>query len=202
MVSYQRGDLSPDFVRTHQLDAPFGTPYAIAYAFEEAPHVYLPDYVGTLAGGGLLVAEAGRVEEKTREQARAKLEAARALVALKGGALWIGTDENLSGRRQHNLIFLHARSLTFPAFAELAEEIGVLWQSHLLEGHRSIAPVPSDSTAEAHIFWRHVQLALFTSQRGPQPNHSWAERPLTMLVALNRFFLTRQSTIWDELRPK
>jgi hypothetical protein len=99
VVSYQRGDLSPASVRTHQLDAPLGTPYAIAYAFEEAPHVYLPDYVGTLAGGGLLVAEAGRVAEKTREQARAKLEAARALVALKDGALWIGTDENLSGRR-------------------------------------------------------------------------------------------------------
>lgn len=81
MVSYQRGDLSPDFVRAHHLDVPLGTPYAIAYAFDETPHVYLPDYVGTLVGGGLLVAEAGRVEEKSREQARAKLEAARTLTA-------------------------------------------------------------------------------------------------------------------------
>ena len=73
VVSYQRGDLSSAFARVHHLDAPLGTPYAIAYAFEEKPHVYLPDYVGTLVGGGLLVAEAGRVEEKSREQARAKL---------------------------------------------------------------------------------------------------------------------------------
>ena len=132
VVSYQRGDLSSAFARAHHLDAPLGTPYAIAYAFGEKPHVYLPDYVGTLVGGGLLVAEAGRVEEKRREQARAKLEAARALTALKGGALWIGTDENLSRRRQQNLVFLHARGLGFPAFTELAEEIGALWRSEEL----------------------------------------------------------------------
>jgi hypothetical protein len=36
------------------------------------------------------------------------------------------------GGDEHNLIFLHARSLTFPAFAELAEEIGALWQSQEL----------------------------------------------------------------------
>jgi len=66
VVSYQRGDLSSAFARAHHLDAPLGTPYAIAYAFGEKPHVYLPDYVGTLVGGGLLVAEAGRVEEADR----------------------------------------------------------------------------------------------------------------------------------------
>ena len=132
VASYQRGDLSPAFARAHHLDAPLGTPYAIAYAFGEKPHVYLPDYVGTLVGGVLLVAEAGRAEEKSREQARAKLDAARALVALKGGALWIGTDENLSRRRQQNLVFLHARGLSFPAFTEVAREIDALWQSEEL----------------------------------------------------------------------
>ena len=132
VVSYQRGDLSLTFARAHNLDTPLGTPYAIAYAFEEKPHAYLPDYVGTLVGGGLLVAEAGRVEEKSRGRARAKLEAARELTALKGGALWIGTDENLSRRRQQNLVFLHARGLSFPAFAEIAEEIRALWRSQEL----------------------------------------------------------------------
>ena len=36
-----------------------GAPYAISYSFDDRPHVYLPDYVGTLADGGLLIAEAG-----------------------------------------------------------------------------------------------------------------------------------------------
>ncbi len=48
VVSYQRGDLSPTFARTHKLDLPLGTPYAISYAFKDQPHEYLPDYVGTL----------------------------------------------------------------------------------------------------------------------------------------------------------
>ena len=64
VASYQRGDLSPAFARTHKLDLPLGTPYA----FEDQPHEYLPDYVGTLSGGGLLIAEAGRAEEKSRER--------------------------------------------------------------------------------------------------------------------------------------
>ena len=77
VVSYQRGDLSAEFAHVHNLDAPLGMPYAISYAFDNQPHVYLPDYVGTVVGGGLLIAEAGRVDEKSRAQARAKLEAAR-----------------------------------------------------------------------------------------------------------------------------
>jgi len=51
VVSYQRGDLSAEFAHVHNLDAPLGTPYAISYAFDDQPHVYLPDYVGTLVGG-------------------------------------------------------------------------------------------------------------------------------------------------------
>lgn len=70
VVSYQRGDLSPTFARAHKLELPLGTPYAIAYAFANRPHEYLRDYVGTLVDGGLLIAEAGRVEEKSRERAR------------------------------------------------------------------------------------------------------------------------------------
>ncbi|MDQ2742500.1 MAG: phosphotransferase [Chloroflexota bacterium] len=72
---------------------------------------------------------------------------------------------------------------------------------YLLEGYRSLAPLQDDATAEARILGRQVQLALFTARRGPQPNHSWVERPLTMLVELSRFFLTTQSPIWRDLRP-
>ncbi len=72
---------------------------------------------------------------------------------------------------------------------------------YLLDGYRSLTPLQDDATAQARILWRQVQLALFTARRGPQPDHSWAERPLTMLVELSRFFLTNQSPIWRELRP-
>ena len=137
MAAYQRGDLSAAFAHAHNLDTPLGTPYAISYAFDNQPHVYLPDYVGTLVGGGLLIAEAGRVDEKSRAQARAKLEAARYLAALKGGTLWIGTDENLSRRRQHNLVFLHARRLEFPTCAEITDHIAELWRSAELPSPRS-----------------------------------------------------------------
>lgn len=73
---------------------------------------------------------------------------------------------------------------------------------YLLEGHRSIAPLPHDDTAEARIVWRHVQHALLNPKRGPQPNHSWTERPLTVLVELGRFFLVEQQPIWRALRPR
>jgi aminoglycoside phosphotransferase (APT) family kinase protein len=36
----------------------------------------------------------------------------------------------------------------------------------MLAGHRAIAPLSADATAEARIFWRHTQLALFSMRRG------------------------------------
>jgi aminoglycoside phosphotransferase (APT) family kinase protein len=71
----------------------------------------------------------------------------------------------------------------------------------LLEGYRTCAPLEADDTAEARILWWHLQLALSTAQRGPQPNHSWAERPLTMLLEIARFFLVDRSGPWHDLRP-
>jgi len=129
VVSYQRGDLSPSFAHSHKLDLPLGTHYANSYAFENASHVYLPDYVGTLADGGLLIAKAGQVEEKSPERARAKLEATRHLAELKGGALRIGTEENLSRLRQQNLVFLHARRQDFLAFTDIAGHVAAVWQA-------------------------------------------------------------------------
>src|SRR5713226_4540343 len=67
--SYQRGDASEEFARARHLHTPLGTPYRIAYLYEGKPHDYLPDFVGTLCDGGLLIAEAGREEEKSRGRA-------------------------------------------------------------------------------------------------------------------------------------
>src|SRR5713226_7999297 len=88
--SYQRGDASPDFAAARRLNTPLGCPYRIAYLYEGKSHDYLPDFVGTLCDGGLLIAEAGREDEKRKEQAVAKAEAAQRLVQLKGGVYWIG----------------------------------------------------------------------------------------------------------------
>jgi len=57
---YQRGDASPACANTYGLVTELGTPYRINYVFDGKPHEYLPDYVGTLCDGGLLIAEAGR----------------------------------------------------------------------------------------------------------------------------------------------
>lgn len=66
--AYQRGDASPLFVSAYHLATPLETPYRIPYVYEGKAHHYLPDFVGTLCDGGLLIAEAGRKQEKAREQ--------------------------------------------------------------------------------------------------------------------------------------
>ena len=89
--TYQRGDASEAFAQARHLYTPLGTPYRIAYLYDGVPHDYLPDFVGTLCDGGLLIAEAGRESEKCKGQALAKAEAAGRLAQLKGGVYWIGT---------------------------------------------------------------------------------------------------------------
>jgi hypothetical protein len=88
---YQRGDMSTAFAQAYHLVAPLGTPYRISYLYDGKPHDYLPDFLGTLCDGGLLIAEAGREREKRQGQPLAKAEAARRLAQLKGGVYWIGT---------------------------------------------------------------------------------------------------------------
>ena len=89
---YQRGDASPACASAYGLMTDLGTPYRINYVFEGKPHEYLPDFVGTLCDGGLLIAEAGRESEKSKGKALVKAEAARRLAQIKGGEYWIGTD--------------------------------------------------------------------------------------------------------------
>ena len=125
--AYQRGDASPAFVDAYRLFTPLSTPYRISYFYDGKPHDYLPDYVGTLSDGGLLIAEAGRQEEKRKGRALLKAEAARRLAQLKGGVYWLGTDENLSERRHQNWLYLHARRRTFPMYQEIAETILAHW---------------------------------------------------------------------------
>lgn len=124
---YQRGDVSPDFAQARHLNTPLGAPYRISYVYEGKPHDYLPDFVGTLCDGGLLIAEAG-VESKKREaQPLAKAEAARRLAQLKGGVYWIGTDQNLSLKRHRNLQFLHIRREPFRTYGEIATALLAFW---------------------------------------------------------------------------
>lgn len=125
--SYQRGDASETFARARHLHTPLGTPYRISYLYDGTAHDYLPDFVGTLSDGGLLIAEAGRDSEKRKGQALAKAEAAHRLAQLKGGVHWIGTDQNLSLRRHHNLLYLHVRRQPFPTYEEIKATLLEHW---------------------------------------------------------------------------
>ena len=127
VLTFQRGDMSPAFAQAHHLHTPLGTPYRIAYLYEGKPHDYLPDFVGTLCDGGLLIAEAGRQSEKRKGQAVAKATAAGRLAHLKEGVYWIGTDENLSVRRHYNLLYLHVRRQSFPTYQAIATTLLAHW---------------------------------------------------------------------------
>src|SRR5216684_6084429 len=120
---YQRGDASPACASAYGLVTDLGTPYRINYVFEGKPHEYLPDFVGTLCDGGLLIAEAGRESEKSKGKALVKAEAAQRLAQIKGGEYWIGTDVNLSERRHQNWLYLHARRQSFPTYAEISSAL-------------------------------------------------------------------------------
>jgi transposase len=124
---YQRGDVSEAFARARRLMTPLGAPYRIGYVYDGKSHDYLPDFVGTLIDGTLLIAEAGREEEKSQGQALAKAEAARRLAQLKGGVYWLGTDKNLSELRHNNLLYLHARRRPFQTYEEIAPVILASW---------------------------------------------------------------------------
>ena len=66
---YGRGDISVACASTYKVATPLPTPFTINYLFEGNAHVYLPDAIGQLQGGSLLIAEAG---QKPRETPRAQ----------------------------------------------------------------------------------------------------------------------------------
>jgi len=107
---YGRGDISATFASTYKIASPLPIPFTINYLFESKAHVYLPDAIGQLLDGRLLIAEAAR---KVAEQ--------------QGGVYWIGTEATLSKTRHANLVFLHARRQTFPTWPQLEEALQVIW---------------------------------------------------------------------------
>ena len=124
---YGRGDISPTFASPYKIATPLPTPFAIPYLFEGKAHSYLPDATGQLLDGRLLIAEAGLEQDKRRERDRAKAEAARKVAEQQAGVYWIGTEATLSGPRHANLVFLHARRPTFPAWSALSEALQIIW---------------------------------------------------------------------------
>ena len=127
VASYARGDIDPEFATKYRLPIPQHAPFAIGYTFESKPHHYLPDVVGTLANGKPFIAEAGMEDDKRGDRNLAKAEAARRLVRLQQGTFWIGTERRLSKRLHYNLVFLHARRKTFPAFGDIAAVLPEVW---------------------------------------------------------------------------
>jgi hypothetical protein len=127
VACYGRGDISPTFASTYKVTTPLPTPFTISYLFEGKAHVYLPDAIGQLLDGRLLIAEAGMQQDKRRQRNRAKAEAARKVAEQQAGVFWIGTEATLSQVRHANLGFLHARRQSFPAWQELEEALQVIW---------------------------------------------------------------------------
>jgi hypothetical protein len=179
VASYARGDIDPEFATKYRLPMPQHAPFAIGYTFENQPHHYLPDVVGTLANKKPFIAEAGMEDDKRGDRNLAKAEAARRLVCLQQGTFWIGTERRLSKRLHYNLVFLHARRKTFPAFGDIASVLLEVWPwgemaevaevtarlSHqfpvdLIEA--AIWKVVGDSAAQGHLL---VDLEQFTLSR-------------------------------------
>ncbi len=124
---YGRGDMSATFASTYKITSPLPIPFTINYLFESKAHVYLPDAIGQLLDGRLFIAEAGLEQDKLRERNRAKAEAARKVAEQQGGVYWIATETTLSKTRHANLVFLHARRQSFPAWSQLEEALVVVW---------------------------------------------------------------------------
>jgi Mu transposase, C-terminal len=127
VVNYARGDIDAQFATKYRLSIPQHAPFTIGYTFEDQSHHYLPDVVGMLAGGQPFIAEAGMEDDKRGDRNLAKAEAARRLARLQEGVFWIGTERTLTKRRSFNLVFLHARRKTFPAFADIALALAPVW---------------------------------------------------------------------------
>ena len=127
VVSYARGDIGPSFAATYRLPIPKQAPFAIGYTFEGKPHDYLPDMVGQLQDGTTFIAEAGMEDEKRQDRNLAKAEAARRFARLQHGVYWIATEKTLTKARHYNLVFLHARRKTFPAYAEIVLAVQEIW---------------------------------------------------------------------------
>jgi aminoglycoside phosphotransferase (APT) family kinase protein len=71
----------------------------------------------------------------------------------------------------------------------------------MLEGHREIAKLDMDETAEARIVWRRIVSILSDICSNPQTNYSWYNRPIARMVDLLLFFASQQNSRWRQLAP-
>src|SRR5256885_15846578 len=127
VIWYGRGDISSTSASTYKIETPLPTPFTINYLFDGNAHVYLPDAIGQLQDGSLLIAEAGMEQEKRRERNQAKAEAARKVASAEAGMYWIGTEITLLPKRHANLVFLHVRRQPFSSLSEISETLQVVW---------------------------------------------------------------------------
>lgn len=84
-----------------------------------------------------------------------------------------------------------------PAHDFAGSPLGVV--PYMLEGYRSVMPLERDETAEARILWYHLTLALGNLRREPEPELSWAERPLGHLMGMLRFLMETDDERWKRL---
>jgi len=150
---YTRGDIGQAFATAYRLPLPKHAPFAIGYVFEDQPHDYLPDVVGTLTNGTRFIAEAGMEDDKRSDRNLAKAEAARRLARLQRGVFWIGTERTLTRQRHYNLVFVHARRKTFPAFADIAAAVheGAPETKPQQETRRANGPQNTTQTVDAQV---------------------------------------------------
>ncbi|PYE54634.1 phosphotransferase family protein [Deinococcus yavapaiensis] len=71
----------------------------------------------------------------------------------------------------------------------------------MLDGYREEGAGALGASIEARIVARQLHIALFLARRGPQPDKSWAERPLGMLLDLVRTLATSSDPRWRETLP-
>lgn len=69
----------------------------------------------------------------------------------------------------------------------------------MLRGYREERAIPDDGTFEARIVRRQLHIALFLLRRPPQPGKSWAERPLGMMLDLQRTLARSDDPRWRRL---
>ena len=62
---YGCGYIIDKFALTYKIATPLPVPFAINYLFEGNAHVYLPDVIGQLKDGSLVIAEAGQKPRQT-----------------------------------------------------------------------------------------------------------------------------------------
>lgn len=71
----------------------------------------------------------------------------------------------------------------------------------MLEGYRTVAVPDGAESIESRIVWRHLQLGLGSIARGPVPDRSWGEHPLTTLLEALHFFAEPPDRRWREAGP-